>query len=119
MVRDRVLTERLSALLAELTLLTANGSLHWERQLHSAHRYARWNDNVLILGPTAPLEDRKTPRYLFLTPFNAPSSIEITSDDVNLTVPLLALIDEVETATAGQEPRDPFAFTQEALSSLG
>lgn len=118
MAEDRTLTER-RYLLAELTSLTANGSLQWERQAHSAHRYARWNNNLLILGPTAPLDDHKIPRYLFLTPFSSPTGTEITSEDATLRPALLELVYAVEAATAGQEPRDPFALTQEALSSLG
>ena len=118
MSRNPALTEKFRTLLAQLTSLTVSGSLHWERQINSAHRYARWNNNLLILGPDAPLEDHKTPRYLFITPFNAPTCIEITSDDKELRAPLLALVYAVEAATANQEPRDPFALTQDALSGL-
>ena len=56
MTDDKTLKERLD-LLAQLTSLTVNGNLQWERQTNSAHRYARWNSNLLILGPTSPLDD--------------------------------------------------------------
>jgi hypothetical protein len=118
MVRDQALTERLRALLGELTLLTIKSSLRWERQLHSAHRYARWNNNLLILGPTASLDDHEIPRYLFLTPLNSPTGTEITTEDAELRAALLALVYAVEAATATQEPRDPFAITEDALSHL-
>jgi hypothetical protein len=116
MARDQALTERLRALLAELTSLTVSGTLRWERQLHSAHRYAKWNENLLILGPTDSLDDHEIPRYLFLTPLNSPTGTEITSADAELHAAVLALVYSVEAATATQEPRDPFALTQEALS---
>ena len=89
--QDQALTER-RELLAQLTSLTTNGSLRWERQARSAHRYARWNNNLLILGPTAPLEDHKIPRYLFLTPFSSPTGIEISSEDATLRPALLELV---------------------------
>jgi hypothetical protein len=111
MAQERALTEK-RELLAQLTFLTANGSLRWERQVHSAHRYARWNNNLLILGPTAPLDDHKIPRYLFLTPLSSPTGIEITSEDRDLSALLLALIHTVEAATFDQTPRDPFALSE-------
>ncbi len=115
MAHEQPAAER-EALLAQLTLLTSNGSLRWERQRNSAHRYARWNNNLLILGPTASLDDRKIPRYLFLTPLTSPTGIEITTDEAELRVALLALVNAVETATAHQAPRDPFALGELALS---
>ena len=115
MSEDQVLTER-RQLLAQLTSLTVNGSLRWERQARSAHRYARWNSNLLILGPTSPLDDHNVPRYLFITPFRARTGIEITSEDTDLRASLLALVYAVEAATADQEPRDPFALSEPALS---
>lgn len=54
MARDQVTKDRLTRLLAQLISLTRKGELHWERQLGSAHRYARWNNNLLILGPAEP-----------------------------------------------------------------
>jgi hypothetical protein len=118
MVRNSDLTEKLRVLLAQLTSLTVSGSLHWERQLQSAHRYAKWNDNLLILGPATPLEDHKTPRYLFITPFSSPSHIEIASDDAELRAPLLALVYAVEAAIVDQKPTDPFSLTHDALSEI-
>jgi len=114
MAQDQVLTER-RELLAQLTSLTVNGSLGWERQARSAHRYARWNNNLLILGPTSPLDDHNVPRYLFITPFSSPTGTEITSEDADLRVSLLALVYAVEAATSDQEPRDPFALREPAL----
>jgi len=116
MAQDHALTER-RKLLAQLMSLTANGSLRWERQVHSAHRYARWNNNLLILGPTAPLDDHTIPRYLFITPLSSPTGIEITSEDPDVRAPLLALVYAVEAATADQTPRDPFSLSEHALSS--
>ena len=118
MDQDEALTER-RELLAQLTSLTATGSLQWERQVNSAHRYARWHNNLLILGPTDSLDDHKIPRYLFLTPLNSPAGTEITTEDPELRAALVALVYAVEAATATQEPRDPFGITQEALSSRG
>jgi hypothetical protein len=114
MAQDQALNER-RELLAQLTSLTANRSLRWERQVHSAHRYAKWNNNLLILGPTAPLDDHKIPRYLFLTPFSSPPGIEITSEDKDLRAPMLALVYAVEATTADQTPRDPFALSEHAF----
>ena len=104
-------------LLTQLTSLTVNGALRWERQTRSAHRYARWNNNLLILGPTSPLDDHKLPRYLFVTPFSAPTGIEITSEDKDLHAPLLALVYAVEAATLDQKARDPFALNEPALAN--
>ena len=106
------------ALLANLTSLTASGSLKWERQRNSAHRYARWNNSLLILGPTASLDDHEVPRYLFLTPLTSPTGIEITTKDSGLRASLLALVYAVEAATALQAPRDPFALGEHALPTL-
>ena len=115
MAHEPALAER-QALLAQLTSLTSSGSLRWERQRNSAHRYARWNNNLLILGPSASLDDHNIPRYLFLTPLTEPTGIEITSEDDALREPLLGLVNAVEAATAHQPPRDPFAFGEHALS---
>ena len=115
MAHEKVVAEQ-QALLAQLTSLTASGSLKWERQRNSAHRYARWSNSLLILGPTDPLDDHEIPRYLFLTPFTSPTGIEITSEDPDLREPLLALVNAVEAATADQAPKDPFALGEQALS---
>jgi hypothetical protein len=114
MSEDQVLAER-RELLAQLTSLTVNRSLRWERQARSAHRYARWNSNLLILGPTSPLDDHNVARYLFITPFSSPTGIEITSEDKDLRASLLALVYAVEAATSDQAPRDPFALNEQAL----
>jgi hypothetical protein len=118
MAHDSARTERLRALLAQITSLTAAGELRWERQLGSAHRYSRWNNNLLILGPATPLDDQPIPRYLFITPFDSPDCIEVNSDDAELGHAVLALVSAVEAATDGEPPTDPFAVTDELLSRL-
>jgi hypothetical protein len=118
MSEDQVLAEG-RGLLAQLTSLTVNGSLRWERQARSAHRYARWNNSLLILGPTSPIDDDTVPRYLFITPFSSPTGTEITSEDTGLRAPLLALVYAVEAATTDQESRDPFALNEQALPGSG
>jgi hypothetical protein len=115
-VQDQNTNEQ-QMLLAQLTALTAEGKLRWERQARSAHRYARWNSNLLILGPTAPLDDQRVPRYLFITPLSSPTGVEITSEDVDTRAALLSLVYAVEAATANQPARDPFALNEQALSS--
>ena len=114
MSEDQALAEG-RGLLAQLTSLTVNGSLRWERQARSAHRYARWNNSLLILGPTSPIDDDTVPRYLFITPFSSPTGTEITSDDTDLRASLLALVYAVEAATSDQNPKDPFALSEQAL----
>ena len=111
-------TERLRNLLAQITYLTTQGELQWERQLQSAHRYARWKNNLLILGPDVPPEDSKTPRYLFITPFDSPDCIEINSDNKELGPAVLTLVRAVEASTANKPPTDPFAVSDELLSRL-
>jgi hypothetical protein len=118
MTRDPVTNERLAKLLDELTSLTRSGELHWERQLGSAHRYARWKNNLLILGPAEPLSETKVPRYLFLTPFDSPSCIEVSSDDSLLGPALLELVRVVEQISSDEPPTDPFGLTEEELSRL-
>lgn len=113
-----VATERLRSLLAQITLLTTEGDIHWERQLHSAHRYARWKNNLLILGPNVAPDDQKTPRYLFITPFDSADCIEINSDHSELGPAVLALMRAVESATASKPSTDPFAISDELLSRL-
>src|SRR5215510_16566385 len=49
--RDSETTERLRWLIDQISSLTEKQELHWERQSGSAHRYARLNGNLLILGP--------------------------------------------------------------------
>ena len=111
-------TERLRNLLARITYLTTQGELQWDRQLQSAHRYARWKNNLLILGPDVPREDKKTPRYLFITPFDSPDCVEINSDHKELGSAVLTLVRAVEASTANKPPTDPFAVSDELLSRL-
>ena len=118
MAREPVINEHLAKLLDELTSLTRTGELHWERQLGSAHRYARWKNNLLILGPAEPLSETKIPRYLFVTPFDSPSCIEINSDDPVLGPALLELVALVEKVSKQEPPTDPFSITDEELSRL-
>jgi hypothetical protein len=118
MVRDAGTTNRLSALLAQLILLTKNGELHWERQVGSAHRYARWKNNLLILGPAEPLSDKKVHRYLFITPFDSPACVEINSGDEELGDALMELVTLVEQTSKNEPATDPFAINADILSRL-
>ena len=118
MARDQGTTNRLAGLLAQLLSLTESRELHWERQLGSAHRYARWNNNLLILGPAEPLNETKVPRYLFMTPFDSPSCIEINSGDAELGSTLMKLVAMVEQASKDEPPTDPFGISEEELSRL-
>src|ERR1700730_4520483 len=118
MARDPAATNRLSTLLAQLVSLTKSGKLHWERQLGSAHRYTSWKNNLLILGPSAPLTDAKIPRYLFITPFDSPSHVEINSSDEELGATLMELVTTVEQTSKDEPPTDPFGLTDEVLSRL-
>ena len=117
MERDQATTERLQTLIARISTLTQSGELHWERQQGSAHRYARWNNNLLILGP-ADAEDRAVPRYLFVTPFDSPDCIEANSADPVLGPAIVALFDKVDAATKNQPAVDPFAVNSEILDRL-
>jgi len=118
MARDAAVTDHLRKLVAKVTSLTREGTLPWEKQLGSAHRYARWNNNLLILGPNNPLSDTAVARYLFVTPFDSPSCLELNSDDQELGHDLLALVAAVEEATKNEAPTDPFALTDDFLSTL-
>src|ERR1700746_1230326 len=118
MDRDAATTDRLLNLVAKLQSLTASGSLHWEKQVGSAPRYARWNNNLLILGPSTPLSDTSVPRYLFVTPFDSSDCIEINSDDAELGSAVIELAREVETAGKDEPPTDPFAITDQLLERL-
>ena len=119
MARDAATVERLKALLAQIKGLTEGGGLHWERQVGSAHRYARWKNNLLILGPSTPLSDKHLPRYLLITPFDSPDCIEINSNDEELGQELTSLVQVVEQRSAAEPPTDPFAITDELLDRLG
>lgn len=118
MNRDTATTNRLRDLISKIESLTASGQLHWERQVGSAHRFARWNNNLLILGPAEPFTDKSIPRYLMITPFDSPDCIEINSDDADLGGPVARLVQDVETTSKDQEPVDPFAITDEILQRL-
>ena len=118
MGRDLATTDRLRKLIAKLQSLTACGGLHWEKQVGSAHRYARWNNHLVILGPATPLSDTTVPRYLFITPFDSPDCIEINSADAELGSAVLKLVQEVETAAQHESPTDPFAVTEQLLERL-
>jgi hypothetical protein len=115
---DPTTTERLRALLAQITTLTTTKDIHWDRRVNSAHRYARWNNNLLILGPDAPLDESDVPRYLFITPFDSPDCIEVSSDDEELGAAVIALVKAVEAETHDEPSTDPFAVTTEMLSRL-
>lgn len=118
MQRDAATNDRLEKLISRLTLLTGEGRMHWEKQAGSAHRYARWNNNLLILGPAAPPTDNSVPRYLFITPFDSPACVEVCSDDERLGRGLLELVAAVEATTKDEPPSEPFALTDDILSRL-
>jgi len=116
--RDSATTDRLRNLIAKLESLTASGGLPWEKQIGSAHRYARWNNHLVILGPSTPMSDTRVPRYLFITPFDSPDCIEINSEDAELGSAVIELAREVETASKDEPPTDPFAITDQLLERL-
>src|SRR5712692_7393562 len=118
MGRDADTTDRLRNLISKIESLTESGALHWERQVGSAHRYARWNNNLLILGPAAPMSDQHMPRYLFVTPFDSPDCIEINSDDPELGAAVVKLVQVVETASSNEPPTDPFSISVDLLERL-
>ncbi|HJX90898.1 MAG TPA: hypothetical protein VJ372_10405 [Pyrinomonadaceae bacterium] len=111
-------TERLRSLIAKITYLTTKGEIQWERQADSAHRYARWNNNLLILGPDVSTTDHTTARYLFITPFDSPDCIEISSDRADLGAGVLALVGAVESATIQKPQSDPFRISPELIDRL-
>jgi hypothetical protein len=117
MARDEASNERLGTLLTQLIARTKSGEIHWERQVGSAHRYARWKNNLLILGPAAPFDD-PVPRYLFITPFDSPACVEINSRDEKLGDALMQLVKQVEESSKNEPPTDPFAITDDILSRL-
>ena len=117
MTRDSETTDRLRRLIDQITSLTQQHELQWDRQSGSAHRYARLNNHLLILGPAAPISG-EVPRYLFITPFDSPDCIEINSDDVDLGAAVLKLVQDVETITQNQRPTDPFAINLDFLNRL-
>ena len=118
MERSAATTERLRNLIARIETSTESGDLHWERQAGSAHRYARLNNNLLILGPATAVSDSAVPRYLFITPFDSPDCIEINSDDDDLGAAVMKLVRTVEERS-GQEPAtDPFGVTEQMLERI-
>ena len=118
MSRDSATTDRLRSLISKLASLTKSGALHWEKQAGSAHRYARWNNHLVILGPSTPLRDTSVPRYLFITPFDSPDCIEINSDDAELGPDVIGLVQQVDIASQNEPPTDPFAITDQLLERL-
>ena len=118
MTRDSATTDRLRRFIDHLCSLTKSGELHWERQSGSAHRYARLDNHLLILGPANPDTEKDIPRYLFITPFDSPQCIEIDSNDTELGQSILELTHEVEATTQSQPETDPFAINVEFLNRL-
>jgi len=116
MDRDSAKTERLRNLIARIESQTEGGELHWERQAGSAHRYARLNNNLLILGPAT--SDPNVPRYLFITPFDSPDYVEVNSDDPELGPAVIKLAQAVEVASKNKPATDPFAITDQLLERL-
>jgi len=118
MARDPNVTERLRQLITQINHLTESGELHWEREVGSAHRYARWKNNLLILGPAESISNTKVPRYLFITPFDSPNCVEINSDDEELGDILKRLVAIVEKASESEPPTDPFNLSDDVLNRL-
>jgi len=118
MVRNSATTERLRNLISKIEATTKSGQLHWERQAGSAHRYARLNNNLLILGPASPSSHHGVPRYLFITPFDSPDCIEVNSDDAELGEDVMKLVKTVEDRSQHEPATDPFAVTDQLLERL-
>jgi len=118
MDRNPATTERLRSFISKIESATESGELHWERQAGSAHRYARLNNNLLILGPATPASDTDVPRYLFITPFDSPDCVEINSDDAELGSAVIKLVNLVEEQSKHNPATDPFAITDQLLERL-
>jgi hypothetical protein len=118
MVRNPATTERLRNFISKIESATESGQLHWVRQAGSAHRYARLNNNLLILGPASSLQETNIPRYLFITPFDSPDCVEINSDDADLGSAVMKLVGLVEERSKAQPATDPFAVTDQLLERL-
>jgi hypothetical protein len=118
MQRDPTTAARLMAMLGKILRLTKSGKIHWKRQTGSAHRFATWNNNLLIIGPTDPAEESNIPRYLFVTPLDSPAHVEINSNDEELGPELLELIQAVDDTTRSSTPVDPFSLTDDVLNRL-
>ena len=116
MDRNPATTEKLRNLISKIETATENGELHWERQAGSAHRYAKLNNNLLILGPAT--SDASVPRYLFVTPFDSPDHIEINSDDADLGAAVMQLVNTVNERSSHEPAIDPFAVTEQMLERL-
>jgi hypothetical protein len=118
MTRDPATTDRLRTLISKIETLTESRQLRWEKQAGSAHRYARWNNNLLILGPATPISDHGVPRYLFVTPFDSPHCIEVNTDDAELGAAVMKLVRSVEDISSNEPATDPFAVTDQLLERL-
>lgn len=118
MTTDSETADRLRRFIEHISSLTEKGELQWERQLGSAHRYARLDNHLLILGPASPMTEKNIPRYLFITPFDSPECIEINSDDVKLGPAVMRLAQQVEAITQQQPATDPFSINNEILNRL-
>src|ERR1700738_508648 len=118
MGRDSTTTDRLRNLISKLASLTASGALRWEKQVGSAHRYARWNNHLVILGPATPLSDTRVPRYLFVTPFASPDCSEISWEGAEWGPAWMKLVQSVEAASKDEPSTDPFAITDQLLERL-
>ena len=118
MDRNPATTDKLRNLISKIETATESGELHWERQVGSAHRYARLNNNLLILGPATPLSESGVPRYLFITPFDSPDCIEINSDDAELGAAVIKLVQTVDERSKSEPPTDPFAITEQMLERI-
>src|SRR5450432_4336436 len=108
MVRDESTTDRLRLLIAKINTRTDASELQWEKQFGSAHRYARMDNNLLILGPAASLHDTTAPRYLFVTPFDSPHCLAVNSEDEQLGQAVLVLVTLVGFVVRDQRLTDPF-----------
>src|SRR5690349_23357753 len=118
MTRDSGTTDRLRRLIEHITSLTETHELQWERQIGSAHRYARLDNNLLILGPATPISESAGPRYLFITPFDSPDCIEINSNDEDLGAAVMTLVKDVEASVENAPATDPFAINYEFINRL-
>jgi len=118
MTRDPGTTDRLRRLIEHITSLTETHELQWERQIGSAHRYARLDNNLLILGPATPISESDGPRYLFITPFDSPDCIEINSNDNDLGADVIKLVKVVEANVGNAPATDPFAINYDFLNRL-
>ena len=118
MTRDSETIDCLRHLIDQIISSTQKHELQWERQLGSAHRYARLNNNLLILGPATPMAASNVPRYLFITPFDSPECIEVNSDDDDLGSAVMNLVKAVEASVENAPAIDPFAINTEFINRL-